>query len=171
MIWNHMFWLPSNILIRQSFQIRSCGAMDSALDFGSRGCGFESHLDRFFLLLFFLSFDFLSIHFILNYWIILRLLNYVNNHDYQWQKYLRFLVFGSFNIENTIVFISSNSMIYNIYTLYFKSSIIYLINVLLKYSNFFILHEIFTNYWKRESGCISRYVNKNASLIMNRKIH
>lgn len=28
---------------------RSCGAMDSALDFGSRGCGFESHLDRFFL--------------------------------------------------------------------------------------------------------------------------
>ena len=26
----------------------SRGAMDSALDFGSRGCGFESHRDRFF---------------------------------------------------------------------------------------------------------------------------
>ena len=25
---------------------RPCGAMDSALDFGSSGCGFESHQDR-----------------------------------------------------------------------------------------------------------------------------
>ena len=27
-------------------QVRPCGAMDSALDFGSSGCGFESHQDR-----------------------------------------------------------------------------------------------------------------------------
>ena len=36
---------------------RSCGAMDSALDFGSRGCGFESHLDRF---LFFTKFVYVN---------------------------------------------------------------------------------------------------------------
>ena len=27
--------------------VRPCGAMDSALDFGSSGCGFESHQGRF----------------------------------------------------------------------------------------------------------------------------
>ena len=30
------------------FQVRPCGAMDSASDFGSGGCGFESHLALFF---------------------------------------------------------------------------------------------------------------------------
>ena len=34
---------------------RLCGAMDSALDFGSKGCGFESHRSRFFSTFFFLS--------------------------------------------------------------------------------------------------------------------